>query len=54
MSHRVLKPTPKPTPSTLDGLYEATESLWMSVQRSFGEKGVNYAKAKKYERGLFY
>ena len=54
MSHYTLKPTPKPKPTTLDGLYDATESLWMSIQRSFGEKDVNYAKAKKYERGLFY
>jgi hypothetical protein len=34
MSHVVLKPTPKPAPSALEGLYDATESLWASVQRS--------------------
>jgi hypothetical protein len=43
MSHVVLKPTPKPERSTMDGLYDATESLWMSVQRSW----VREPKGKK-------
>jgi hypothetical protein len=51
MSHHILKPTPKPAPSTMEGLYDATESLWIAVQRSFRTENP---KAKKYERGLFY
>jgi hypothetical protein len=50
MSHVVLKPTPKPKPSGMAALYETTESLVLSIQRSFT---VN-SKVKKYERGFFY
>jgi hypothetical protein len=53
MSHVVLKPTPKPERSTMDGLYDATESLWMSIQRSLSTRD-DTSKSKKYARGLFY
>jgi len=50
----VLKPTPKPKQTAMASLYEATESLMMSVQRSFSTGKDNNNKVKKYARGLFY
>ena len=52
MSHRVLKPEPKPKASSMESFYDATESLWASVKRSLNTN--HPSKAKKYERGLFY
>ena len=55
MSHYILKTEPKPKLSHMDGLYDATESFWNSIQKSISTPKTNEGrKAKKYEQGLFY